>query len=56
MPPEVVRVGESFQTEAVFSLDSIRAFAASVGDFNPLHHDLAAAKASRHGEIIASGT
>ena len=49
------RVGETF--EKVFSLDadSISRFATMAGDTNPLHHDLAAARQSQFGNIIASG-
>jgi acyl dehydratase len=49
-------VGESFAQRARFSDDAIRAFATSVHDHNPLHHDLAAAKAAGYRALIASGT
>ena len=35
---------------------SIRLFAMATGDWNPLHHDEAAAKLSRHGGVIAPPT
>jgi acyl dehydratase len=38
-------VGETFTKRVRFSDDEIRAFALTVDDRNPLHHDLAAAKA-----------
>jgi acyl dehydratase len=49
-------VGERFTGTAHLSADSIRAFAHSVGDSNPLHHDEAVAARSRFGRLIASGT
>jgi len=49
-------VGETFSQRARFSDAEIRAFANSVHDHNPLHHDLAAAKAAGYRGLIASGT
>jgi acyl dehydratase len=49
-------VGETFAQRACFSDDAIRAFATSVDDHNPLHHDLAAAQAAGYRALIASGT
>ena len=49
-------VGETFTQRARFSDDEIRAFATSVHDFNPLHHDVAAARAAGYRGLIASGT
>jgi acyl dehydratase len=49
-------VGETFTQRARFSDDEIRAFATSVSDHNPLHHDLAAARAAGYRALIASGT
>jgi acyl dehydratase len=49
-------VGETFGKRVRFSDDEIRAFATSVDDRNPLHHDLAAAKAQGYRGLIASGT
>jgi len=49
-------VGETFAQRARFSDDDIRAFATSVGDHNPLHHDVAAARAAGYRGLIASGT
>ena len=49
-------VGETFTHRARFTDDAIRAFATSVDDHNPLHHDLAAARAAGYRALIASGT
>jgi acyl dehydratase len=49
-------VGEAFAQRARFSDDAIRAFATSVHDHNPLHHDLDAARAAGYRGLIASGT
>ena len=49
-------VGETFTQRARFSEDEIRAFASSVHDHNPLHHDVAAARAAGYRGLIASGT
>ncbi|HEX4233726.1 MAG TPA: MaoC family dehydratase [Caldimonas sp.] len=49
-------VGETFTRRALFSDDKIRAFAISVDDHNPLHHDVAAARAAGYRGLIASGT
>jgi acyl dehydratase len=49
-------VGETFAKTVRFSDDEIRAFARTVDDRNPLHHDLAAAKAQGYRGLIASGT
>jgi acyl dehydratase len=49
-------VGERFTESVPLSAESVRAFADSVGDSNPLHHDEAVAARSRFGGLIASGT
>ena len=49
-------VGETFVKRVCFSDDEIRAFARTVDDLNPLHHDLAAARAQGYRGLIASGT
>jgi acyl dehydratase len=49
-------IGETFSQRARFSDAEIRAFATSVDDHNPLHHDLAAARAAGYRRLIASGT
>lgn len=57
-PAEILpaRVGESFTKRARLSVDEIRAFATSVDDRNPLHHDEAVALAAGYPGLIASGT
>jgi acyl dehydratase len=50
-----MRIGDHFAKEVVFTAEAIRAFASSIGDTNPLHHDEAAATASPFGRLIASG-
>ncbi len=52
----VVMLGESFDATLSLSPESVRHFATLVNDTNPLHHDDAYARASRFGELIASGT
>ena len=55
--PEVPAfVGETFTRRVHFSDAEIRAFATTVHDRNPLHHDVAAAKAQGYRGLIASGT
>jgi len=49
-------VGERFAERITFDVESIRAFARIVGDYNPLHHDADYAARSPFGTIIASGT
>jgi acyl dehydratase len=49
------RIGESFEHMETLDEETISAFARSIGDLNPLHHDRMAAEASRFGGIIASG-
>jgi len=49
-------VGETFSQRARFSDAEIRAFATSVHDHNPLHHDVAAARAAGYRGLIGSGT
>ena len=49
-------VGESFTRRVRLSTDEIRAFAASVDDHNPLHHDVTVAQRAGYPGLIASGT
>ncbi len=51
-----VRSGEAFARRVRLSEAEIRAFATSVHDSNPLHHDLAVARAAGYPGLIASGT
>lgn len=50
------QIGETFARRARIGSDEIRAFATSVDDRNPLHHDLDAALAAGYPGLIASGT
>lgn len=49
-------VGETFESEIVFSAADVSSFATLVGDSNPLHHDEALARQSRFGRLIACGS
>jgi len=49
------RVGQRAERSRVVGPDDIRLFTELSGDRNPLHHDEAAAKASRFGEIVVQG-
>lgn len=49
-------VGYRFGKDHVFDPAQVRTFALLAGDTNPLHHEQAAAGASRFGGLIASGT
>lgn len=51
----MITVGETATRTVTLDEAAIRAFAASCGDMNPLHHDADYAKASRFGGMIASG-
>ena len=48
--------GERFSSEIVLTPSAVSAYAKSVGDTNPVHHDPEYARASRFGRLIASGT
>ncbi len=50
------QVGETFTRRLRLSEAEIRAFATSVHDFNPLHHDAEVARAAGYPGLIASGT
>ena len=49
-------VGETFTLRTRITAAEIPAFASSVHDHNPLHHDLATALAAGYRGLIASGT
>lgn len=49
-------IGAQFSKRVTFDRAGAQTFAALAGDFNPLHHDEAAARRSRFGALIASGT
>jgi acyl dehydratase len=49
-------VGETFAQRTRLTADVIRDFATMVGDHNPLHHDVVAARAAGYRGLIASGT
>ncbi|ACC69355.1 MaoC family dehydratase [Paraburkholderia phymatum] len=55
-PPRVVTIGETFGATLTLSSESIKSFATTVNDLNPLHHDETYAAQSRFGGLIASGT
>jgi len=50
------QVGETFHRRIALSDDEIRAFANAVLDHNPLHHEVAVARAAGYSGLIASGT
>lgn len=50
------QVGEIFTRAVTFGKEAIVQFATLAGDFNPLHHDEAFAKATQFNGLIASGT
>ena len=54
--PPPARVGETFSRHIRLSEEEIPAFANSVQDHNPLHHDVAVARAAGYPGLIASGT
>ncbi len=51
----VAEVGEHFEDVLVLSPEAVVAYAAMSHDWNPLHHDAAAAARGRFGKLIASG-
>jgi acyl dehydratase len=52
----VTQPGERFSSEVTLSPPHVSAYARSVGDDNPVHHDPVFARATRFGRPIASGT
>lgn len=53
--PQLCVVGETVSRTVRYSREAISHFARLTFDDNPVHHDLAAAKRARHGDIIAAG-
>jgi 3-hydroxybutyryl-CoA dehydratase len=51
-----VKPRERFSSEVTLNPLMVSAFAASVGDTNPVHHDPEFAAATRYKRLIASGT
>ena len=51
-----VTMGERFSAEVTLTPAMVSAFALSVGDTNPVHHDLGFAASTRYKRPIASGT
>ncbi len=50
----VDKVGKSYPpVNYAIGREKIREYAAAVGETNPLHHDLAAARAAGHADIVA---
>jgi acyl dehydratase len=54
-PNGAPRVGDVAEMRRVVSTADIERFTEISGDRNPLHYDLAAARASRFGEIVVQG-
>jgi acyl dehydratase len=50
------QTGETFTSRVRLREEEIPVFARSVHDYNPLHHDLAVARAAGYPGLIASGT
>ena len=51
----MIKIGDTARKSVTLDEASIRAFATSCGDLNPLHHDAAFANTTRFGGIIACG-
>ena len=56
VPGAPAQVGETFTKRVRLDTAAISAFAASVDDWNPLHHEAAVARAAGYPGLIASGT
>jgi acyl dehydratase len=54
-PNGAPRVGDVAELSRTVATTDIERFTEISGDHNPLHYDLAAAKASRFGEIVVQG-
>lgn len=54
MPVNTSAVGKTFPTDLyAVGREKIREYAAAVGETNPLHHDLEAARAAGHADVVA---
>jgi len=54
MPVNTSAVGKLFPTDLyAVGREKIREYAAAVGETNPLHHDLEAARAAGHADLVA---
>ena len=54
MPVNTSAVGKQFPTDVyAVGREKIREYAAAVGETNPLHHDLEAARAAGHADLVA---
>ncbi|HUK65998.1 MAG TPA: MaoC family dehydratase [Anaeromyxobacteraceae bacterium] len=53
--PTPLRPGEVAEREVLLTREAVVRLATELGDPNPLHHDLELARASRFGDLIASG-
>lgn len=51
----MIFLGETALKSVILDEAAIRTFAASCGDFNPLHHDAEYARGTRFGGLIACG-
>ena len=58
MPLNKALIGREYPQSAAYEVgrEKIRDFASAIGDFNPLYHDEAAAKAAGYDDIIAPPT
>jgi acyl dehydratase len=53
--PPLTEIGETFSLEVRLDDESIVAMARQLHDMNPLHHDVAVARAAGYSGLIASG-
>jgi 3-hydroxybutyryl-CoA dehydratase len=51
-----VQPHDRFSSKVRLTPEAVRAYAVSVGDDNPVHHDAEFAAGTRFGKVIASGT
>jgi len=53
---ESIKIGYSFEEKRTFSVKELQKMATDCGDMNFIHHNIAEAKETRFGDIIASGS